>query len=364
MEEIGRRLRAAREAKGITLEQAEEDTKIRRKYLQALEAGREVDIPGEVYLKGFLRSYGNYLGLNGTALVDEYKRLKLQARMKEMTGREAEPAVDTVPSTASGAPEPAVRREEDQPEAPQTPPQNPPQAALTPRAERAARQREARAARQSAQRADWETSELAQQQAADRSPRRETAERRSSQRPPLSRTRGRGGQNRAMRRTLTILVACLLFGGAAWAAYYQLSGARAGAPQDQGQQGDVQTAPPDASGGADNQADSGGSVTENGIVRMEIGQDQRAHFAVRAPRAEVRLESGVDEVWLSAEGDGQLLFEGKLPEGEKEPLYFRGQQVVVDIGFMDGISLTVNGEQFEKPLSGGPWILVFEAEAE
>ncbi|MDF2631127.1 MAG: hypothetical protein K0R39_4958, partial [Symbiobacteriaceae bacterium] len=78
MDEIGRRLRAAREARGISLEVAEDETKIRRKYIEALEAGQEAVLPGDAYIKGFLRTYGNYLGLDGTALVDEYKHLKEQ----------------------------------------------------------------------------------------------------------------------------------------------------------------------------------------------------------------------------------------------------------------------------------------------
>jgi len=78
MEEIGRRLREARVARGITLQEVEEETRIRKKYIEALESGRTVLIPGEVYVKGFLRTYGNFLGLDGEALVQEYKERKNQ----------------------------------------------------------------------------------------------------------------------------------------------------------------------------------------------------------------------------------------------------------------------------------------------
>ena len=77
VEDIGRRLREAREARGLTLEAVEEETKIRRKYIDAMESGREADLPGEAYLKGFLRTYGNYLGLDGAALVEVYKSSKV-----------------------------------------------------------------------------------------------------------------------------------------------------------------------------------------------------------------------------------------------------------------------------------------------
>lgn len=100
MQDIGQRLRSAREEREVSLEMAESETKIRRKYLEALEDGREVDLPGEVYLKGFLRTYGNYLDLDGTALVEEYKASGAPLR------KEAEPA-DQMPML----PETGQRRE-------------------------------------------------------------------------------------------------------------------------------------------------------------------------------------------------------------------------------------------------------------
>lgn len=98
---IGESLRSTREAKGISLEQAEEDTKIRKKYLQALEDGDYDVIPGRVYAKGFLRNYANYLGLNqeevmleykllGVPVKEEYKKVDIEAsinKQKRMTGR-------------------------------------------------------------------------------------------------------------------------------------------------------------------------------------------------------------------------------------------------------------------------------------
>lgn len=383
MEEIGRRLRAAREGKGITLEQAEEDTKIRQKYLHALEAGREADIPGEVYIKGFLRSYGNYLGLNGPALVEEYKRWKLQAKMKELAGQDAEPAASAGVSTAPSAQEPAVRQPDGEsaarlaaaPPAPRLGLEGAdPQAAPRSWAQRAAEN--AAEAAVSRSRADRPAQKAAEPvaprsraarsagSAAERSARREAGEGSPGQRPSLSRTRSRGNGNRAMRRTLTILGVCLLLGGTAWALYYQLSGAAAGTPLDSAGQGDAQATLPDAAGEANGQPESGASFMETGTVSMKVGEEHQVHFTVRAPEADVRVDFGVDAVWLEAEGDGQLLFHGELPAGEKEPLFFKGQRIVIDMGFMDGISLTVNGERFEKPLEGGPWRLIFEAEAE
>jgi len=83
VEEIGEKLRRTRQEKGLTLEEARSVTKIRLRYLQALEAGEFDCIPGEVYAKGFLRSYANFLGLDGQELVEEFKRLKKEQGEEE-----------------------------------------------------------------------------------------------------------------------------------------------------------------------------------------------------------------------------------------------------------------------------------------
>ncbi len=64
MSELGLVLIRAREARGLTLEDAERDTRISRRYLQALEAEQFEVIPAPVYARGFLRSYASYLGLD------------------------------------------------------------------------------------------------------------------------------------------------------------------------------------------------------------------------------------------------------------------------------------------------------------
>lgn len=73
MQEIGGILRRAREARGATLREAQAATKISLKYLEALECGSESAFPGEVYLKGFLRTYAEFLGLDGWDMVRQYR---------------------------------------------------------------------------------------------------------------------------------------------------------------------------------------------------------------------------------------------------------------------------------------------------
>lgn len=67
--EIGRQLREARQAQGLTLEQAAAETFIRPQYLQALEEGRFDALPSPVQVRGFLRNYAAFLHLDAGALL-------------------------------------------------------------------------------------------------------------------------------------------------------------------------------------------------------------------------------------------------------------------------------------------------------
>jgi cytoskeleton protein RodZ len=64
MGELGELLRSTREEKRITLEEAENVTRIRAKYLLALEEGRYDDLPTPGHVHGFLRNYATYVGLD------------------------------------------------------------------------------------------------------------------------------------------------------------------------------------------------------------------------------------------------------------------------------------------------------------
>jgi cytoskeletal protein RodZ len=70
--EIGNSLREARTRRRIGLAQVEQETKIRGKYLRALEDEQFDVLPSQTYVKGFLRTYADYLGLDGQLYVDEY----------------------------------------------------------------------------------------------------------------------------------------------------------------------------------------------------------------------------------------------------------------------------------------------------
>jgi cytoskeletal protein RodZ len=70
--EIGNSLREARLRQQLDFPEIELATKIRAKYLRALEDEQFEILPAQTYVKGFLRSYAEYLGLDGQLYVDEY----------------------------------------------------------------------------------------------------------------------------------------------------------------------------------------------------------------------------------------------------------------------------------------------------
>lgn len=70
---VGTILKEARLAKGLSIADAEQATSVRARYLEAVENDEYEKTPGEVFLKGIIHNYGNYLGLDGLELVKLYK---------------------------------------------------------------------------------------------------------------------------------------------------------------------------------------------------------------------------------------------------------------------------------------------------
>lgn len=100
MECLGDKLREAREARGITVDQLAAATKIRSDYLLALEQGDRSSLPGDVYVRGFLRLYAREVGLDADAVVAEYGKARRQllgeadaVRWKPLPFPAGEPAV-------------------------------------------------------------------------------------------------------------------------------------------------------------------------------------------------------------------------------------------------------------------------------
>jgi transcriptional regulator with XRE-family HTH domain len=89
--EIGRTLRLAREKRGLSLQQVEEVTKIRTRYLHDLE-NENFDVLPAVYVLGSLKTYAQHLGLDGVAMAAELKRRQRPPQAEQEEAREMPPA--------------------------------------------------------------------------------------------------------------------------------------------------------------------------------------------------------------------------------------------------------------------------------
>lgn len=70
---IGETLRQARTSKNISIEDASNQVKIRAKYIRALEDNNQSDIPASVYVRGYLRSYAEFLGLSADDILQDFQ---------------------------------------------------------------------------------------------------------------------------------------------------------------------------------------------------------------------------------------------------------------------------------------------------
>lgn len=72
MQELGAELKRIREEKGYKLQDVQQATKIRTRYLEAIEAGDLSPLPGVVYVRGFIKSYCDFLEVDGQEMLDRY----------------------------------------------------------------------------------------------------------------------------------------------------------------------------------------------------------------------------------------------------------------------------------------------------
>lgn len=81
MESIGSRIKSVRESKGISIGQAQKDTRISSRILSAIEGDRAHEIiSGPLYVKSFIKKYADYLGLDGRSLAESYTGEKPRSR--------------------------------------------------------------------------------------------------------------------------------------------------------------------------------------------------------------------------------------------------------------------------------------------
>src|SRR5213596_3602956 len=104
MPDIGETLRDARMRARIDVSEIEARTKIRAKYLRALENEEWGLLPGPTFVKSFLRTYADYLGLDSRLLLEQWKRSN-----ERVTEAELPPLAPRGSSSGRSAPRPPGR---------------------------------------------------------------------------------------------------------------------------------------------------------------------------------------------------------------------------------------------------------------
>ena len=79
---LGETLRKVREHRRLSIKQVSEDIKARVKYLEYLEAGRYDLLPANVYVRGLVKNYAEYLGLPSNQAIRVYDRERLEMEVK------------------------------------------------------------------------------------------------------------------------------------------------------------------------------------------------------------------------------------------------------------------------------------------
>lgn len=94
MDELGHILREARESRGLTLAEVQEETRINTRFLEAMENGEYGALPTPVHVRGFLRNYARFLGLDPRPLLERYEFNQSQRqKQRPVTVPAAETAV-------------------------------------------------------------------------------------------------------------------------------------------------------------------------------------------------------------------------------------------------------------------------------
>jgi len=105
---LGEKMKKIRENAGVSLAEIASHTKIKKDYLRKIEQGNYDDLPFDVYVKGFLRSYAKYLGLNSKKIVSQFeKEVGVRKNVKKYQDREKKgfdfkfPSITITPKIAS-----------------------------------------------------------------------------------------------------------------------------------------------------------------------------------------------------------------------------------------------------------------------
>lgn len=96
MSEIGEKLRSARIERGYTIDDLQKKTKIQKRYLAAIEEGNFDQLPGDFYVRAFVKQYADSVGLDSTALLEEYSNEIPRVQPEEVPVTPPKPKKETL----------------------------------------------------------------------------------------------------------------------------------------------------------------------------------------------------------------------------------------------------------------------------
>ena len=292
---LGDTLREAREKQGLTYKDIEKGTSIRALYIEYIEKGEYDELPGDVYTKGFIRSYANFLKLDANALVQAFTAERHKG---------AAPAAQQKPAAPKAAPEkPQVKK----PSAPSVQPAAKPvektekaaKAETIEKAEKPAEQPAAPKQEAAPRKAPVQPKATAVKQQSKKAPASKPAAPRFTAQD-FNEPKRSNGKLIAIVAVVLVVLAC---------AVYALSGSDDSAKKPAAQQQTQQVEAP--------------------APKTYDGVEVTATFTA--------------DCWLEVKADGKTVYEGTLKKGDSQT--WKGtDKVTVRVGDAGAVSFSVNGK--------------------
>ncbi|WDL97323.1 helix-turn-helix domain-containing protein [Alicyclobacillus sp. ALC3] len=373
LQSLGDILRRRREDIGVSLEELQERTKIRIRYLEALEAGDWDVLPGDVYARGFVRRYAESVNLDGFDLLRAYVDLPQENLMQVSESGKAE--LDQTPGEATHKSEPTTTVRDSA--APDT---RPAVQVATPVVE-PEQGRSGNEAVDGSGRGDWRERSAT----ANRPPRKTTVVRRSA-------SRGFGGQAAVVVGVLIVLGGGLLLlhnsrhpakqpaGGAPatnvannqpnTSAATNNSTSRSNATNPSNaitgntvNPGTNQTAssPPGNTVNSTTPGSGTGSAVQVTAQPFQSSNPPTQTYLVTTTSPlSVTLSVAGSACWVSVTADGAVVDSSQMLQPGTSTTWTGKQSVNIYVGHPPSVSVTVNGQSVTLPPQTNPYHLVFE----
>ena len=292
---LGDTLREAREKQGLTYKDIEKGTSIRALYIEYIEKGEYDELPGDVYTKGFIRSYANFLKLDANALVQAFTAERHKgaapAAQEKPAAPKADPAKPQVKKPSAPSVQPAAKPVEKTEKAAK--------AETIEKAEKPAEQPAAPKQEAAPRKAPVQPKATAVKQQSKKAPASKPAAPRFTAQD-FNEPKRSNGKLIAIVAVVLVVLAC---------AVYALSGSDDSAKKPAAQQQTQQTEAP--------------------APKTYDGVEVTATFTA--------------DCWLEVKADGKTVYEGTLKKGDSQT--WKGtDKVTVRVGDAGAVSFSVNGK--------------------